>query len=147
MSSLAPLKAALDATMSPDATIRGNAEQYLNNNQHAFGFCTSLLSIASEAAMPPALQLAAAVQLKNTVRRFWKRPEPDDYGIQMVDPNLYEIADNEKNQIRQLLLHTAVSSTTAPLHLTLTEAVAVISRAGKCTTDILWRQCGIALYS
>jgi|TARA_B110000208_G_C11479257_1_gene325145 hypothetical protein len=147
MSSLAPLKAALDATMSPDATIRGNAEQYLNNNQQAFGFCTSLLSIASEAAMPPALQLAAAVQLKNTVRRFWKRPEPDDYGIQMVDPNLYEIADNEKNQIRQLLLHTAVSSTTAPLHLTLTEAVAVISRAGKCTTDILWRQCGIALYS
>ena len=126
---MSELAAALEATMSPDATLRNQAEQYLNANQQVLGFCTNLLQIASEASVPPPLKLAAAVQLKNTIRRFWKRPEPDAYGIQMVDPNMYEIAASEKGQIRQLLLHTAVSSTTAPLHLTLTEAVAVISRA------------------
>ena len=101
---------ALQHTMSPDQTIRNNAEQYLSTNQQAFGFVTSLIGIASEASMLPEVQLAAAVQLKNTIRRFWKRPEPDDYGIQIVDPNLYEISAAEKDQVRQLLLHTAVST-------------------------------------
>jgi hypothetical protein len=120
---------ALTSTMSPDATMRNNAEQYLNHNQQVLGFCTSLLKIAAQPNAAPELQLAAAVQFKNTVRRFWKRPDPDAYGIQMVDPNQYEISASEKDQIRQPLLHTAVTSSATPLHLTLTEAIANISRS------------------
>ena len=120
---------ALQNTMSADATLRKNAEQYLLNNQQVAGFCTSLLTVAADSSIQPELKLAAAVQFKNTVRRFWKRPEPDSYGIQLVDPNQYEMSASEKNHIRQPLLHTAVTSTTSSLHLTLTEAIAKISRS------------------
>lgn len=62
------LAAILQATLSPDATVRRQAERELTTRQAAQGFGNLVLSAASDPQIARPLRQAAALNFKNWIR-------------------------------------------------------------------------------
>ena len=81
---------------------------YLNAHQQTSGYCSLLLKmIMSQGQVSADVQLAAAIQFKNGVRRWWTRQPSTTHGIEIVgsaagpdadaeSAKLYEIAPAER---------------------------------------------------
>lgn len=66
------LKQSLAASLSPDATLRQQAEQFLTESQQREDYCSALLEVSADSSIDPNLSLAAAVQLGQCVDYHWK---------------------------------------------------------------------------
>ena len=66
------LKQSLAASLSADASLRNQAEQFLTNSQQRPDYCSGLLEVSADRTIDPNLSLAAGVQLGQCVDYHWK---------------------------------------------------------------------------
>jgi len=67
---MAEVRAAIEATLSSDAGTRNGAENYLRSVERSAGFLTAVLVLATAQESQSHVQQAAAVYLKNTIKRL-----------------------------------------------------------------------------
>ncbi|VDD88364.1 unnamed protein product [Enterobius vermicularis] len=87
MTDLASISVLLSQTLQPDSSVRRNAEAQL-------GFGNSMIRLAVNAETPPEIRLAAAVNLKNFVKKNWNKENCE-----------VEIPDADRVLLRQDVLH------------------------------------------
>ncbi|GJQ10527.1 hypothetical protein GpartN1_g2318.t1 [Galdieria partita] len=71
-STLSTLASYIDATLSPNASVRRNAEAFLQSNEKGPGFSLLLVELISNSNFQFFTRQAAAVYLKNYVKRSWE---------------------------------------------------------------------------
>ncbi|KAK4525404.1 hypothetical protein GAYE_SCF12G3312 [Galdieria yellowstonensis] len=71
-STLSNLASYIDATLSPTASVRRNAEAFLQSNEKGPGFSLLLVELVSNSSFQFFTRQAAAVYLKNYVKRCWE---------------------------------------------------------------------------
>lgn len=71
------LKQSLAASLSPDANLRQQAEQFLLEAQARQDYVSALLEVSADAVLDQNLALAAAVQLGQIVDRHWRFINPE----------------------------------------------------------------------
>ncbi|MEW5303971.1 MAG: hypothetical protein WDW36_006614 [Sanguina aurantia] len=89
----------LTATLSPDEGVRKAAEATLLQNDHVLGQSVNLLRVAAEEAVDEHIRQAAAITLKNSIKRSWETTD----GTQQV-------SEEDKAVIRENLLESLIRS-------------------------------------
>eukprot|EP01147_Barroeca_monosierra_P001329 gene1329-16_t len=87
----------LQQTINPDASVRREAESFLNSFEHNEGFLLVLFNIMLEESLDRSVRQAAAVAFKNAVKRRWSSDENS-------------LCSSDKQQIKRdivsVMLHT-----------------------------------------
>lgn len=90
------LIAALQATLSADATARRAAEEYLASRSQMENFSLSVLELAANESADGMTRQSAAVTFKNLVKKNWDPAEPDEVGA----PAPFQTPEGEKERCR-----------------------------------------------
>ena len=95
------LKQSLAASLSPDANLRQQAEQFLTESQQRDDYCSSLLEVSADASIDQNLSLAAGVQLGQCIDYHWKYYSAEQAEKISVSGFQYIIlSDNDKTYVR-----------------------------------------------
>merc|ERR1711871_1916915 len=68
---------------NPDPSLRKPAEDFLRSNERSTGFCSAMLEVSSNSALPTQTRYLAAIYLKNNIVRYWA---PRDTSLTSVTP-------------------------------------------------------------
>ncbi|KAH3684851.1 hypothetical protein WICPIJ_004204 [Wickerhamomyces pijperi] len=93
------------ATLSPDQSIRQNAETQLRQAERAIGFLGACLDILISDDVNPAVKVAAALFFKNRTVRYWTSYEDDTEEVKSK-----VIDSDEKPIIRERLLDALIKT-------------------------------------
>eukprot|EP00871_Galdieria_phlegrea_P004777 jgi/Galph1/52/GphlegSOOS_G4779.1 len=100
----------IDTTLSPVASVRRNAEAFLQSNEKTQGFSLLLMEIiSSDQSFELSTRQAAAVYLKNYIKRSWE-----------------DVEDSEKEKLKRLLTDNVLQQP-AVLRRLLTETLSVVA--------------------
>ena len=95
------LKQSLAASLSPDANLRQQAEQFLIESQQRDDYCSSLLEVSADATIDQNLSLAAGVQLGQCIDYHWKYYSAEQAEKISVSGFRYIIlSENDKTYVR-----------------------------------------------
>eukprot|EP01022_Parablepharisma_sp_SALTPOND_P017943 TRINITY_DN2918_c0_g1_i1.p1 TRINITY_DN2918_c0_g1~~TRINITY_DN2918_c0_g1_i1.p1 ORF type:complete len:822 (-),score=106.39 TRINITY_DN2918_c0_g1_i1:4332-6797(-) len=100
---------ALEYTLLNDKEKRDNAAAYLYQAETQTGFPTILLQIVAGDA-PDYIKLAAAIQLKNVIRKRWRKPEEKEESAAPADT--FVLAESDKAFVRAGIFQIMTRCTT-----------------------------------
>lgn len=107
----------LKNTLSSEATVRKQAEKFLESNERKEGYNVLLLGIVDGASSDAVIRVAAAIAFKNSVKRNWRNVEGEPSKISERD------RETIKREIVDLMLRSPER-----LQKQLSDAVSVIGR-------------------
>jgi|Transcript_930 exportin-2 (importin alpha re-exporter) len=127
------LVAALQATLSADATARASAEQFLAARSATDNFSLQLLQLAAQDGVDGMTRQCAAVAFKNVVKKHWAPVEPDEVGAQAPR----ETPESEKAAVRGAIVGLMLRAPKL-VAAQMSEALSIV-----CTSDFPERWSGL----
>ncbi|XP_043716117.1 exportin-2 [Telopea speciosissima] len=114
-------------TLSPNPEPRRRAEASLAEMADKPNYGLTVLRLVAEPAVDEQIRLAAAVNFKNHLRARWASTLPSDANRNIPVPELSPVPDQEKEQIKTLIVPLMLSSTPR-IQSQLSEALALIGK-------------------
>ena len=121
---LAQLSSCLQQSLSPDPSVRTQAEQFLKDGSVQPGFSMLLMRLLASEGSDATVRQGAAVTFKNLVKNNWVEKEADVVGA----PAPYSVAAGEKDQVRAMLVGLMLGAPRL-VQAQLSEALSIISAA------------------
>eukprot|EP00227_Mantoniella_beaufortii_P001487 CAMPEP_0197610596 /NCGR_PEP_ID=MMETSP1326-20131121/53688_1 /TAXON_ID=1155430 /ORGANISM="Genus nov. species nov., Strain RCC2288" /LENGTH=132 /DNA_ID=CAMNT_0043179129 /DNA_START=142 /DNA_END=537 /DNA_ORIENTATION=+ len=121
---LQQLSACLAQSLSPDATLRTQAEGFLQAGTTSPGFSILLMRLLATETAEAQVRQSAAVTFKNLVKTHWVAKEADVVGAAAP----YHVGDAEKEQVRGLIVGLMLSAPRL-VQAQLSEALSIVSAA------------------
>ena len=107
----------LSETLSPDPTVRRNAEKYLESIEASEGFATILLQLIDCPQLDLTIRMSGAIAFKNFVKRNWSQSEETDN----------KICDTDRNQVKKVIIDLMLNSP-EQIQRQLSDSVSIIGR-------------------
>jgi len=123
------LKQSLAASLSPDQSLRQQAEHFLIEAQKRPDYCSAMLEVSADGTIDPNLSLAAAVQLGTCIDYHWKYLNPEQAEkISVTGFRFIILSEADKHHVRTNIVSKMFTCTSRPIMKQYVRSIITICR-------------------